>query len=249
MKDGATASEEKSVPHVLSQDGNCIPAAIAQLTGRTAEIASKLQQRTPANAEFAQRDTANRVRSYKECAALASVTLVPQADFPTGSGDYLLHVENGGRPHCAALRTRDDGSCELVDGSTSWEIPAGVVATATATGVDAPTLVVFRLVTEAARGVGKEEKVLLDAEAGAGGEEDVPVAALLASMKKEKKAFVKKLKEAKQVKKTRCTLCPKRSFDRASRALDHVNTYHVAKHNYCPGGSKTVQGRASPLRQ
>ena len=66
------------------------------------------------------------------------------------------------------MRTRDDGSCELVDGGTSWEIPAGVVATATATGVDAPTLVVFRLVTEATLGVGKEEKVLLDAEAGAG---------------------------------------------------------------------------------
>ena len=64
---------------------------------------------------------------------------------------------------------------------------------------------------------------------------------LMAMLKAEKLAFVKKLESGKKVKKTRCILCPCRSFGRASRALAHVKKHHVAKKRYAPAGTKQLR--------
>ena len=54
-------------------------------------------------------------------------------------------------------------------------------------------------------------------------------------MRAEVAAFATKLRDTEystKTKQTRCVLCPCRVFDRVSRALEHVQRYHVANRNY-----------------
>ena len=76
---------------------------------------------------------------------------------------------------------------------------------------------------------------------GVGGDTETPTGELLEFMRKEKVAYIKKLEAGTKMKKTRCALCPNRSFDRVARALHHVKKYHTKRRNYAPAGTKQLK--------
>ncbi len=87
---------------VLRRDGNCIPLGLWRL----------LDSHRPSILETASRDSlVNRaaasrgVRSYSECWTEYGLCGTPHLGFePAGGGDFLLHVEDHGRPHCIPVR-------------------------------------------------------------------------------------------------------------------------------------------------
>ena len=67
---------------------------------------------------------------------------------------------------------------------------------------------------------------------------------ILTSLKQELEnhmAEVKAHKVRKQSGMYRCCFCPFRSFERLSRLVEHLSTYHVPKRQYVPSGTKQIK--------
>ena len=67
---------------------------------------------------------------------------------------------------------------------------------------------------------------------------------ILTSLKQELEnhmAEVKAHKVQKQSGMYRCCFCPFRSFERLSRLVEHLSTYHVPKRQYVPSGTKQIK--------
>jgi hypothetical protein len=98
-----------AVAEVLLQHGNCIPMALYHLTGecnRPAIITYISNMSDHLNAEAVERGT----RSYRDTAALLGEQIAPVAFAVLQVGDYLLHTEHKGRPHCISVRVPDDNT-------------------------------------------------------------------------------------------------------------------------------------------
>lgn len=124
----------------LEAAGNCILAAIAWF-GDAKRIVQAISEEEA-------RDF--RRRSYAEGAKLGHVELVPCMDAEKmASGNYLLHSEGTGTPHCVAVRW-DDGSqgndpCVVCDTDCEYTIDRMSLLQAVASGVDGSTCVFFRV--------------------------------------------------------------------------------------------------------
>ena len=76
-------------------DGNCIPAALWRLAAGNVEVPDIGQ---PISI------TENiRVRAYKHMEGPFGVTMLYQSRASLVPGQYLIHVEDAGRPHCVAF--------------------------------------------------------------------------------------------------------------------------------------------------
>ena len=101
--------------HVLRKAGNCIPHSIACLQPLDRDKEVLLQDDGhPGNVHMQHRGC----RTYQQCMDMLGCNLSPilliDGKIPTGG--FLLHVENGGAPHCVAVR-RDESNANV----TVWE--------------------------------------------------------------------------------------------------------------------------------
>lgn len=146
--------------HILRESGNCIPAAIAALSSSEEQIVAALRVEDSEENCFHQ---TRGCRSYKQCQKLFQVKLLPSLDISSiDSGNYLLHTESSGKPHCVALIVdKGAGSVKVVDVESSLHVPWASFADSLRSGVDASTAVVFKVVPEAE--VADEEAADLEA--------------------------------------------------------------------------------------
>ena len=109
--------------HRLRQTGNCIPHSLACLEALPDDKEAALaDMANPHNVHMQQRGC----RTYEQWVELLGCKLRPvlpqQQDLPAGS--FLLHVENGGRPHCVAVRRDEDEPVTIWDTDCEFQVAA-----------------------------------------------------------------------------------------------------------------------------
>lgn len=151
------------IPEVLLAAGNCIPLAVACVTANFG-VATRYVQ----SSQGPPSQGAVRGRVYRDVASDCGVHLVPCWELPEpGAGQWLVHVENGGRAHCFGVRAQAVDEFEVYfDGnvvSMSWLQLQGLLNGA----VDRKTAVFFQVYTAPAAVIAKEYMAsLLDLTAG-----------------------------------------------------------------------------------
>ena len=230
---------------VLRKQGNCIPAAIYFSMGTPAHIVSLLRKVNTANKRAADEG----VRTYRECQALCKCTLRPTSFQALEPGkDYVVHMENGGKPKAVRLSIQAGGTCMMTDQGHTWPVPLKLLVLWLPRGVDSKSLRFFEILAQNIVALdGAQEDALLDLRAGGGG--DVSAAdRFLTILDKEVEDYKVELKATKYragraktrvskrgkarvckpllVKKNMCKLCPKRGFQHPNRLRGHVDTHH-----------------------
>ncbi|CAE7235509.1 unnamed protein product, partial [Symbiodinium sp. KB8] len=148
ISEAATSCEESSLlPDAgLRQCGNCIPAAVGLLLNSTEEVEAKLSTNTRA-----ENPSCPTLRSYKDCESLLSVRFLPlvpdsESALPDWQpGNFLLHTENGGKPHCVGVCISDDLPVKILDARKTLQVDVPTLQRALASGLDHKTCVVFKL--------------------------------------------------------------------------------------------------------
>jgi hypothetical protein len=101
----AKAVERESVsnmPDIYKGPGSCIPSALWCLAGDTQQIRDRLSDMSHPDNVVAQR---RRCRNYRTVCSLTGRQLTPDLGLCLEEpGDYLLHAEGNGDPHCIAAR-------------------------------------------------------------------------------------------------------------------------------------------------
>ncbi len=160
----ASSSTSAKTPAVLLEQGNCIPCAIGNVLGDFGEVMEALAAKNPANLEASSRG----VRKYRQWACVLTKHLLPSEGLTIEkAGLYLVHAENGGSPHCVAVRTCEDGACHLYDGGRSYVTSVRQLKDNLDAAVDRDTVLTFALLD--AKEIKPEDPnlVLLDIMAGA----------------------------------------------------------------------------------
>ena len=134
-----------SLHEVLLLPGNCIVSAISHCLPDTTELIAQVSDAShPPNAAALSR----RARTYKAVASLTGVTLVAHHGMVLdGPGDYLVHSECAGDPHCVLVRVMNDdtNSALVIDGAACYCINVPDLRCCGNDAVDASTLVTFRI--------------------------------------------------------------------------------------------------------
>ena len=159
--------------NILKRAGNCILLALHRLkeyvNNRAMEACGEFGEDLPANKQY---------RSYRDCFAASSVEGTPHLGFsPQHSGCYLIHSENGGFPHCLAVKV-DMKAATCTVWQTSWQQDMELIALRrlASAAVDRKTMVTFQItgpfgatdsIYNCVEGLQPLEK-LLDLSAGAG---------------------------------------------------------------------------------
>eukprot|EP00973_Karenia_brevis_P066643 9264516-Karenia_brevis.AAC.1 len=108
LKQGSSHHASSDVPQAHLRPGNCIPAAIARLTGKMNETTTALNKRTVMNKSAEEKQ----FRSYADAQTLCACWLLPSRTDRFAVGSLLIHAENGGSPHCIAVKVKEGGDCE-----------------------------------------------------------------------------------------------------------------------------------------
>ena len=119
IKETATAADDIAVPKTLLKDGNCIPAAVGHALQRLSAVNAEVSKNTATNKQAETEKT----RSYKAVQLQLRCQLTPCLSSTFASGAYLLHAENGGRPHCVGFTCDQGGNCSLFDGKRKLRPP------------------------------------------------------------------------------------------------------------------------------
>ncbi len=156
----------------LTNPGNCILRALSRFAVLSPDVLTTLQNpRDPANVAAARRGH----RTHRACADMCGVRLRAGFSDCIEPGRYLLHTEDGGRPHCVAVTV-----CNGMDNTSVWNgdrqmrMDTGVFKQCLHEGLDSKTAVLFRVLTEQDQAAGDtdftedEIDALLDLAAGAG---------------------------------------------------------------------------------
>ena len=166
---------------VLRGTGNCIPAAVSLLLERTSDVEQAVVADSQGQGAESRAPTRPSTRSYRECEKLLGVNLIPHlpendsTSMQLQPGNFLLHMENGGTPHCVGLCVPDDLSLEItvLDASNNISIQTSSLDSALRDGVDGITCILFN-VTHAEKQISPHTcwepdglEGLLDLEAGA----------------------------------------------------------------------------------
>ena len=124
----------------LCQAGNCIPAAVALLLDNVAQIE-----------ELVSSDSRREgCRSYADCEKLLKIHFAPMpaADLSClETGDYVLHLEHQGKPHCVAMSVTVPGRVVVQDVPQTFELEVSTLKTIMTRAVDRCVSMVFRLHT------------------------------------------------------------------------------------------------------
>ncbi|CAK8985344.1 MOB kinase activator 1A (Mob1 alpha) (Mob1A) (Mob1 homolog 1B) (Mps one binder kinase activator-like 1B) [Durusdinium trenchii] len=145
IKKAAACAKRAPFPtdHVYCVPGNCIPHALASLGAITEEKVSLLTEACPDNAYMQQRGC----RTYLQCSNMFHCSFSPvlctqSFDF---RGNFLLHSENGGSPHCVAVKQDEEDKLIVFDTDGVFHLAVADFETALLGGVDAATCVIFKL--------------------------------------------------------------------------------------------------------
>ncbi|CAE7603156.1 unnamed protein product [Symbiodinium natans] len=147
LSDTARSKVGSSLPmeSVLRQNGNCIPAAVALLLAKISDVEEALSDNgCRENASFKKRA----LRSYRDCATLLHLQFLPQPDLSLGCwkpGNFLLHVEHEGQPHCVGLRVNSVESIDVIDACGESRIDSSILEEALTAGLDACSAMVFKI--------------------------------------------------------------------------------------------------------
>ena len=113
----------------LQEDGNCILLAIAYLTGRYADANTLAIE--PLHPSV--KGLSPTVRTYRSCLAGMRVSAEPLLDFDSRqNGEWLIHTNHDGRPHCIAVRVIENAcNCYVGDCVYTIDVPTfvGVLTT------------------------------------------------------------------------------------------------------------------------
>lgn len=122
----------------LEKHGNCILAAIAAVTGKETLVRQALAAEPHEDVSC---------RSYRECEELCQVKLVAKLTFrELKEGNFLLHSEAGGVPHCVGFTlTSGSDSCVVHDSGCVYRLSKLALAEAVETGIDSSTCVYFQV--------------------------------------------------------------------------------------------------------
>ena len=135
----------QELDEVLEQPGNCIPCALFHLVPNAHNLLAKLKDDAgPDNVVAMNR----RVRTYKDSQRLSGVALHPSLGFNVRTvGNYLIHSEGHGRPHCIAIKVTGTqaNDAELFDGKQVWKISRQALQSCAGECVDKSTIVTFRV--------------------------------------------------------------------------------------------------------
>ncbi|CAE7796366.1 unnamed protein product [Symbiodinium sp. CCMP2592] len=159
----------------MKAPGNCICLALANLfPNRLEQIKKWVKGATSENAD-AERTCS---RSYKKTLHGLKVHAVPSMDpvFQVG-GKYLIHAENGGRPHCISCVVRAEDDVVLVDSRGRTYSTVSQVTGFAETCLDSKSIVLFRCFEKQpgpippAQALKEGQEILLNLQAGAGQDE------------------------------------------------------------------------------
>ena len=167
---------------ILRASGNCIPAAVSLLLQRVSDVERAVV--ADGNCSRGQvvdpgAPTGPTTRSYRECEKLLAMKFLPcfpeqdSASTQWQPGNFVLHMENGGQPHCVGLHVANDLAVKVLDASNTFQIEASILDQAMQDGCDSHTCVLFSIaraaeqITPHACWEPQALEALLDLEAGA----------------------------------------------------------------------------------
>ena len=159
----------------LTAAGNCICLASSVLfPDRLSAAKAYLEEDTPQNADAKRMGS----RSYESVFTALKLRGMPSmtTNFQVG-GKYLLHMENGGRPHCIACEVQSSDAVLLTDWQGRVQVSLPQLLNAMEDATDACSVVAFRMFLrepgrdEAETDVKDSLAMLLGLHAGAGDDE------------------------------------------------------------------------------
>ena len=111
----ASSKENCDIDDLFKKPGNCIPTALGHLTGEFAELKRILNDAdNPVNAYAGSRSC----RTYQQVQTMTKHTLIPHVGFAADRcGNYLLHFEHNGNPHCVAASVSEDSDHVVI-----WDV-------------------------------------------------------------------------------------------------------------------------------
>ncbi|CAE8607642.1 unnamed protein product [Polarella glacialis] len=140
-----TVSKTKvDVPHIFLKRGNCIPLALAHVTGEYHSIQTGLCDTDNRDNMYA----ASRFsRTYRQALTLTQCRLVPHTGFTIDAdGVYLLHTDGDGSPHCIGVTVKDAKSSVIIwDGEEQFALPWSEFNLIVNSAIDASSFITFRV--------------------------------------------------------------------------------------------------------
>ena len=165
-------SSEVPVEHEeLLAQGNCIPLALVRLLpDRLEDVLKVLNKKDHKNAAAKRSGT----RCYSFMLNELSIQVAPRYGLRLeGAGQYLLHSEHDGNPHCLGCHIRDNGLVEIWDGVYKTRMNTSELIQFGAASLDSGTIATFQIVGDAqpdpdAAAEASACSILLGLHAGAG---------------------------------------------------------------------------------
>ena len=136
------------VPHIFLKRGNCIPLALAHITGEYQHIQTGLSDTDNRDNMYA----ASRFsRTYRQALTLTHCKLVPHTGFAIDAdGVYLLHTDGAGSPHCIGVTVKDAKSSVIIwDGEEQFALPWSEFNLIVNSAIDASSFITFRVFSSA----------------------------------------------------------------------------------------------------
>ncbi len=178
-KKARSCEQVYDIDEVLLRPGNCIVAAISHCVEDSTQLLEKLRDASDAANVAA---VSRRARTYKQAAKIACVDLLPQQGIRIEApGDYLLHTEGDGCPHCVFVHVSsgEPASAVVRDATSRWLIDLRDLRACAGEGMDAPTIVSYRVLPKGNTYESEStipqnvQDILLDLLAGAASESDM----------------------------------------------------------------------------
>ena len=260
---------EVVVEDLLLTQGNCIPLALARLfPDKKPDILSEIRKASHQNCEAVKVGS----RSYRSVCESLKIHAVPSLGLNvTKPGQYLLHCEHDGKPHCVSCTCNENNLIEIGDGKYVTRMMLSELQKFASEAIDAQSIVTFALYGQDGERLklAKWLQVLQDLHAGANVADPEWVMALsheceyageecsedecdVQSEDDNKERVVKvgdsllaclasEVNSFEQSKYSRCPFCPFRSFQYPARVAKHVRRYHTASKQYTCSGTKQLK--------
>ncbi len=131
-----------SVDDVLLQRGNCIPAALLDsVADKDAKVAALKDNSKQSNAQASGRGA----RTYRSVQADYGVRLLPCQGYRVlRPGQYLLHAECNGQPHCVRA-VRDGDTVVVCNWRARYTVDAKAAAACSTEAIDGQSIVTFEV--------------------------------------------------------------------------------------------------------
>ena len=257
---------EVAVEELLLTQGNCIPLALARLfPDRKPYVFSEIRKTSHQNCEAAKVGS----RSYRSVCDSSNLQAVPCLGLDiTKPGQYLLHCEHDGKPHCLSCTCNENNLIEIGDGKYVTRMMLSELRKFASEAIDTHSIVTFRLFAQEGDRVQliKSLQVLQGLHAGANvadpewmmalsheceyaGEECSEDECDVQTEGDNEERVVKVgnsllaslASEVNTFEQSKSSRCPFRSFQYPARVAKHVQRYHTASKQYTCSGTKQLK--------